>query len=130
MTQGRNRASSANRAAVVSPFNDERIADADSPDQLPVVEIFRPEEVTARLRGGQHDHGIPEAQLGLLVNRDRLEDVIGVGCEHLPSGKLANAVGGLADGERPGDLSRHRDEELLQDLHAYASDAGLPESCE
>ena len=75
-------------------------------------------------------HGVPETQLGLFVERDHGKNVIRGRREHLPGRQLANAVGGFVTREGFGHLPCHSDEELLQDLHAEATDPRLPQSCE
>lgn len=119
-----NRVTSRGRSVL---FLSKWIANADVSNRLAVAQIFSPQNVASQFRGGVDYHRVPETQLRLFVKRDGGQNIIGSGREQLPGRELANAVGGFVKGEGFGDLYRHCDEELLQDLHTEAAEASLPQ---
>jgi hypothetical protein len=106
----------------------EGIADANSANQLAIAQILGPDDLASRLCSGFDDHRIPKAQFGLLVKRDGCQNILGRWRKHVPDSELANAIFGLVNRKRAGDLAGDGHEEFLQHLHAQASVARMPKT--
>ncbi len=96
------------------------------PNHLAIAEIFRPQHVASRFRGGVNDRRAPETQFRFLLQRNRANDIVPAWREDLPYAELAHTVGRFLNRKRLGDLPGHRDKELLRDLDAETAGAGLP----
>jgi hypothetical protein len=79
-------------AALAGLVRSKWIADPNSSEHLPVVQILGPQRVTSGFRSRLHDHGIPKIHLGLFVKRDRGKDIVSGRREHSPGRELADPV--------------------------------------
>src|ERR1035438_3580696 len=70
------------------------------------------------------------ARMRRRVDVDGREDVGGGRSVHMPVSQVASDLSGGRGIERPWDLTRHGDEELLQHLHAHAALTGIPQLLE
>jgi len=106
----------------------ERIGHAHPVVHLAVVEILGADDAAADLHRAADDHRVPQRDPRALVKADGGQDIIRRRGVHIPASEVGDDFLCGRRVQRLGDLTRHRDEELLQDLDAHAPIPCLPQA--
>jgi hypothetical protein len=109
-------------------WSSERITHPNTLDEVAVIEVLRPKDVTVQLSGAAHDHRIPERKPMPVRQRGRRHNIVGQWRVDTPPRQASKSIDRCFGCEPSSDLLRSVDEELLQHLHADCAASLAPET--